>query len=271
MTVNRLIQNLEHWKSRAVGNWGVWIEDLTSATTWAWNETKSFYAASIIKVPIMVAVYKQAFLGRLALADEIILTAEDQVGGTGVLQHLSPGLRLSVQDLTTLMIIQSDNTATNILIDLLGTETIRETMDELGMRQSTFHNKLMIVPAAPAGLNMITAADVARCFRHIAQGKVVSQHASRQMVEILKKQQLRDCLPTGLPSQHGDIIGWLPEWELAHKTGMVTRTLHDAGILFTKSRAVVMVALSEECEYEQAQQQMKQLARLVYEACLESD
>jgi beta-lactamase class A len=266
MTFKRLAQHLEQWKREAVGSWGVWIEDLTSAETWTWNETELFYAASIIKVPIMVAVYKQAFAGRLALADEITLTAEEQVGGAGVLQHLSPGIRLSVQDLTTLMIIQSDNTATNILIDLLGTEIIRETLSELGMKQSSFYNKLMIVPAASEGLNMITAADIAQCYRKLARGKAVSHHASRQMVEILKKQQLRDCFPAFLPNNQDDIVGSLPKWELAHKTGTVTRTLHDTGILYVGSHAILMVALSRDCDYHQAQPQISLLAQLVHQA-----
>jgi beta-lactamase class A len=260
-----LSQKLDDWKSGVTGTWGVWIEDLQTGNRWTWNESKLFYAASIIKVPIMIAVYRQADRGALHLSQEVMIRKEDQVGGSGVLQLLTPGTRFTVKDLVTLMIIQSDNTATNLLIDLIGKEVIRETMKELGMTQSAFYNKLMIIPASPEGTNKITAEDMARVFTALATGKAVSWHASQEMVQILKQQQLNDCFPYLLPTKNTDIVGTIPHYELAHKTGMVTQILHDAGIFYIGSHALIMVALSEGLKYHEAQKRLGELALLVFD------
>ncbi|SEN30435.1 serine hydrolase [Lihuaxuella thermophila] len=262
----KLREQLEEWKLKLPGRWGVWIEDLTTRDSWEWNGDHSFYAASVIKVPIMVAVFREAWKGRFALSDEMTLTPEAQVGGAGVLQHLTPGLKVSIRDLTTLMIIQSDNTATNLLIELVGKDAIHEAMTELNMNGSRFYNPLMILPADREGVNTITPRDLASCYRKIAKGEAVSYHASLQMINILKKQQIRDCFPSLLPQTDPDIIGSIPAWELAHKTGTVTRVLHDTGILYTGSHAVIMVALSEDCSYREAKEQLAQLAFRVYQA-----
>jgi beta-lactamase class A len=265
---SKLSRQLEEWKSRVPGTWGVWVEDLETAESWTWNETRPFYAASLIKVPIMVAVYREMAKERLRLGEELVLQPEDQVGGSGVLQHLSPGLRIPIRDLVTLMIIQSDNTATNMLIDRIGKEAIRETMAELGMKNSLFYNPLMIIPADREGVNAVTAEDMASCYRKIARGEAVSWHACRQMIRILKRQQFRDCFPSSLPPAENDVpIGSLPAWELAHKTGMVNRVLHDTGILYVGDHAVLLIALSEGLEYREAAKLLGELARLVYDSC----
>ncbi|TCS93890.1 serine hydrolase [Hazenella coriacea] len=256
---------LNQWHEKAVGQWGIWIEDLADQQTWTVNEDQTFYAASVIKVPIMVAVYQQAWKGQFSLEEKIPLTKEMQVGGSGVLQHLSVGTLLSIQDLITLMIIQSDNTATNLLIQLVGKKTIQQVMKDLGMEQSAFYNPLMIVPVEREGVNLITAADVAACYRKIAKGEAVSYHHSLQMIHVLKNQQIQDCFPSQLPAPEEDLIGLPPLWELAHKTGMINRVLHDTGILYLRDRAFLLVALSADCSYEEARQQLGELARIVWE------
>ncbi|MBA4496376.1 serine hydrolase [Paenactinomyces guangxiensis] len=262
----QLTIQLEKWKKQLPGKWGIWVEDLKTRETWEYNCDHPFFSASVIKVPIMVAVYREAWRDRFALSDEITLPQEAQVGGSGVLQHLSPGMKITIQDLTTLMIIQSDNTATNLLIDLVGKEVINEVMKELGMTKSVFYNPLMIVPVEREGVNTITAADIASCYRKLAQGEAVSYHSSLQMIQTLKKQQIRDCFPSLLPQKDNHLVGTIPNWELAHKTGMVTRVLHDSGILYTGPHALVIVALSEDCSYEIAKQNLGQLAFQVYRA-----
>src|SRR5699024_4673832 len=107
-----------------------------------------FTAASVIKVPIMAAAFN-AFENRaFAFSDEMELQREDRVGGSGVLQYMAPGTKLSIFDVMTLMIIQSDNTATNMMIDLLGMEMIQRTIDALNLSNTVIRNKLMIVSAS---------------------------------------------------------------------------------------------------------------------------
>ena len=155
----------------------------------------------------MVAVYAEAWAGTLSLEDRLTLTKEVQVGGSGVLQHLSPGLKISIRHLVMLMIIQSDNTATNILINRVGKRQIQKILLELGMKESQFYNKLMVVPAKLDGYNRVTAASMAACYRMLAQGKAVSYHHSMEMIEILKRQQIKTSLASLLPAS--DIPLWV--------------------------------------------------------------
>ncbi|MED4907495.1 class A beta-lactamase-related serine hydrolase [Brevibacillus centrosporus] len=248
----------------AGGEWGIYLEDLQTGETLAFNEHKRFYAASVIKVPIMTAVFAEAYAGNIALEQKIKLRQEDLVGGAGVLQHMTPGTELTVQDIVTLMIIQSDNTATNILIDLVGTESIRAAMQKTGMTNSQFYNKLMVVPAELEGYNELTAADMGSHFRYLATGKVISYDSCLKMMAILKQQQHRDRIPFHFPDPDGDVIGMLPKWELANKIGSVTHITHDTGVLFVGPHAVTICALNKGLEQIPAAQTIAEIGRLVY-------
>lgn len=259
-TINQLINQDE-----GTGTWGIIIEDIKSGQRLEWNGEEPFYAASVIKVPIMVSAFSSAWEGKFSIEDKIVLTREMQVGGAGVLQHLSPGLEISIRDLITLMIIQSDNTATNMVIDIVGVERIRKTMKELGMGNSHFYNKLMIMPAQVAGYNTITASDIASCYCSIAMGKAVSYQSSLEMIDILKHQQVRNGLPSLLPYTSSPVIGQLPRWELAHKTGTLENIQHDAGILYLGDDSIIIVALSKGYGYTKANEVLGKLARCVYD------
>jgi beta-lactamase class A len=249
----------------AGGQWGIYLEDLKTGEKLTFNEEQRFYAASLIKVPIMTAVFAEAYAGKIALETKLKLRREDQVGGAGVLQHMTPGTELTVQDLVTLMIIQSDNTATNIMIDLVGKESIRQAMSKTEMVNSQFYNKLMVVPAELEGYNEVTAADMGSHLRYLATGKVISYDSCLKVMAILKQQQHRDRIPFALPDPDGDLIGMLPKWEFANKTGSVTNITHDAGILFTGSHAVTICLLNKDLEQKAAADVMARIGSLVYD------
>src|SRR5699024_809939 len=140
-------------------------------------KTEQFAAQSIIKVPIMAAVYAAYESDEFNLSDQICLKQEDFVGGSGVLQHMTPGSQLTIYDLITLMIIQSDNTATNILIDRLGFASIQQVMQTYEMKNSTFQKKLMIYPATERDVeNYLTPADIHSFYRKLVTGTVISRY-----------------------------------------------------------------------------------------------
>jgi len=263
--LSSLTTPISHLTEKAGGEWGIYLEDLHTGEKLAIDANERFYAASIIKVPIMVAVFAEAYAGKLALERTVRLRREDLVGGAGVLQHMTPGTELSVQDLVTLMIIQSDNTATNILIDLVGAESIRAAMQKTEMVNSRFYNKLMVVPAELEGYNELTAADMGSLFRYLASGKVISYDSCLKMMAILKQQQHRDRIPLLFPDADGDFIGMVPKWEFANKTGTVTQIAHDTGILFLGDHAVTICLLNRGLEEKPAAGVMAQIGRLVYD------
>ncbi|MFC5650344.1 serine hydrolase [Paenibacillus solisilvae] len=193
---------------------------------------ESFYAASIIKVPIMSAVFDQVEKGRISLSEKMVVRAQDMVTGSGILQNLTPNFDMSIYDLIVLMIIESDNTATNMLVDRIGIEAVQQAMREFGMTGCEFHHKLQIMPAkGETGDNLITARDITEHMKKIAQGKIVSWNACRHMIGIMKQQKFNDGLPGLLPYPEGP-LGSIPKWEMAHKTGFVPGREHDAGLLY---------------------------------------
>lgn len=246
------------------GTWGIMLEDLYSGQKWEHDKEVLFYAASVIKVPIMVSVYGAVERGELSLTDLILLDEKDYVGGSGVLQHLTPGLSLPLQDIMMLMIIQSDNTATNILIELVGIENIQKTMKEAGMENSTFYNKLMLNSPNPKGANRITAEDIGKLLHKMAIGELVSSKASSQMVEVLKKQQIRDCLPENLPSPYSNFNSGMRPWELANKTGWIPGTRHDAGIFYVGDRQFIATVLSKEEDDLLSKRILSQIGEEIY-------
>jgi beta-lactamase class A len=253
--------------TRANGTWGVVVRECGREVCFEHLPDLPFIAESVIKVPIMAAVYAACAQGHLSLDERIPLRREDQVGGSGVLSALAPGLRLTVRDLVTLMIIQSDNTATNMLIDRVGKERIERTMRELGMERSKYSRKLMIYPADVAENNMITARDVARMLNRLAEGSFLTPRACEEMVGILKKQQYLNGLPSLLPrvpSPNGK-EEQATDWAMACKSGWDAGRRHDAGILYTQGRCFVIAALSQDVEDLEAQEMLGLLGREVYE------
>ena len=163
-----------------------------------------------------------------------------------------------------LMIIQSDNTATNVLIDYVTVPEVQETMYAVPMEYSSFYNKLMIVPTVLEGYNQISAIDIAILLKMIVSGKFSSVYACEQMVEVMKKQQIH-YITEGLPEPSSAMIGGLPKWEFASKTGNVTGVRHDVGIFYVGERAMVVTILSSECEKNLALQTLNEIGVLLYQ------
>lgn len=261
---------LQNLIGEARGTYGVSIYHLESQSEFSYQADEWFYAASIIKVPIMAAVFDQAFKGNLSFQEKIALRAEDMVTGSGLLQNLSPGLELSIYDYTVLMIIDSDNTATNILIDRIGTQAIQDAMAEWGLTGSGFYNKISVIPAKIENYNKITPRDMTHLLKLIADGKVVSWRACAEMVKIMKQQKYNEGLPSLLPQQDGP-VGELKLWECAHKTGWVNGTDHDMGLLyFPRHTFAVSVFGKNITDRKDAHNLMGQIGRLLYDHCEKS-
>ncbi|MDY0393387.1 serine hydrolase [Virgibacillus halophilus] len=218
------------------------MKDLQSGDTWENEAELSFYPASMIKLPVMAAIFSRFEDEAIDPEDTIALQQDDIVGGSGVLQYMSPGTEITISDLVMLMIIQSDNTATNILIDLAGMELINELIEEIGMHQSKIHHKLMSDVIGRKAENVTTAKDISIFLEQLYEGRIVSNEASAHMIEIMKKQQIRDSLPGKLQYRYPEET---IDWQLAHKTGWVPGYRHDAGIFYVQNRSFIAAVFSK--------------------------
>jgi beta-lactamase class A len=200
------------------GQMGVAAIDLRTGETIAVDADSRFPTASTIKTAVMLEAWHRAADGSLPMDTSVSLRDQDKVGGAGVLRNLHAGLALTVADLIHLMIVLSDNTATNMLIERLGTSRINVRLDAYGLPQTRLFRPTFRDGRADAlpdlerefGLGMTTPREMASLMRLIAEGKAVDRSSSDAMLATLRRQQDRAMIPRGLPS--GGI-------EVGNKTG----------------------------------------------------
>ncbi|MGE5579201.1 MAG: serine hydrolase [Bacillota bacterium] len=221
----------------AGGHWAVVIEDLDGKGTIRLDPDSPFTAASVIKVPIMMTAFREARAGRVRLDDAIILRKEDKVGGSGVLHEFHTGLCLTLLDAIHMMIVVSDNTATNLVIDAVGLETVNEYMKEVGCTGSRLEAPLMR-PKPNGPWNTITAGDIAMLVKGLANRTIAEPGDCDTMVSIMKRQQHNEKLPKLLPQ--GVVC--------AHKTGEVRGVTHDVGIITGDKARFTITYLSQKLE-----------------------
>ncbi|MDI3316741.1 MAG: class A beta-lactamase-related serine hydrolase [Bacillota bacterium] len=262
----RLAARLDPLLERLPGTMALVVEGLHAGRVYAREADRPFYPASVIKLAVMVEAFAQAAEGRVDLEEELVVRQSETVTGSGVLQHLLPGRRYPLMDLVTLMIIVSDNTATNLLIDRLGADAITARMEALGLPGIAVRQKLQVVPVPAGARNQMTAGETARLLRLIGLGQVVSYDACRRMVAILEAQQLDLDLAARLPEPERPGVGQAPLWRWAHKTGWVTGRLHDAGLLYLPEGVWAVAAFTEGFPHpEEARAALAEAGEALYE------
>lgn len=204
---------------------GLAARNLETGEEIAVNADARFPTASAIKTAVMLEAWHQAADGTLPLDAVLTLRDADKVGGSGVLNGMSDGLALKVRDLIHLMIVLSDNTATNMLVNRLGTKRIDDRLVAYGLTQTkifrpTFRDgKPDIHPELEKefGLGMSTPREMVKLMALIADGRAVDQNASAAMLDTLRRQQDRAMIPRYLP---GDV-------QVGNKTGTDSEKLPD--------------------------------------------
>jgi beta-lactamase class A len=208
------------------GEIGIFALNLSTREELAVNADSRFPTASAIKTAVMMEAYHQAAEGKLSLDDTMVLSDEGKVGGSGVLNGMSAGTPLKVRDLVHLMIVLSDNVATNMLVTRLGTARIDARLTSYGLKETkifrpTFRDgKPDIFPELEKefGLGMATPREMGRLMALIAEGRTVSKEASDAMLATLRRQQDLGMIPRLLPD----------DVRVGNKTGIDSEKLPDA-------------------------------------------
>jgi len=264
--LNQLRDSLHEAIEGTQGTYGISIHHFESGESFDHNAEEPFFSASVIKVPIMAALFDAVHKGTASYDEKMTVRYEDQVLGSGLLHSLTPGLQLSLYDLAVLMIIDSDNTATNMLADRLGKEHVNACMREWGLEKSGLYNNLMIIPAKIENFNQITAGEMTHLLKGIAEGKIVSWNACREMVKIMKQQRYLDGIARNLPEQDG-LLGAIPAWEIASKTGWTSTVTHDMGLLYVPGHTFAVSLLGRGMESRpQALELYGRIGRLLFDS-----
>ncbi len=222
------------------------------------NPEKRFPAASIAKVPILVEVARQVEFGMLAWDTQYTVPHVAHAASSGVLADLAADLRPSLHDLAYLMIAISDNTAANVLLDLVGMEAVNVTMYQLGLHSTRIERHFMDVAARKAGReNWTTAGDMALLLSFFCADLLPGRDA---MLRMLLRQ-----------NDNGTISAyWNEETPYAHKTGELAGIVHDAGILYPpypqpslQSPLIIVIMTAEQNDVPRTRYTMARIGRLI--------
>ena len=220
MNEDAILKSIRREWENLPGQTALYYKNLVTGQTLNLNGELPIIAASVIKIPLMVEFFFQAQENRISFQETFQIRAEDKKPSCGALTYLHDGLEVTALDLCTLMIILSDNTATNLLIRRLGPEHLNRRMESLGLRGTSLVRLLFDAEAQGRGLeNRVCAADIASLLERLYRGELVCPEFSAQMLSILKNQRLNGKIPFyGVP--------------IAHKTGEDDGITHDAALVY---------------------------------------
>lgn len=253
LTIKQLKEKIESQLKNIKGDYAVAFKSLVDTSDVIFiNENENFHAASTMKTPVMIEVFKQAAEGKLKLTDSILVKNEfksladgssfkldiDRDGGESL--YKSIGGKMSIYDLVYDMITVSSNLATNILIELVEAKNVSKTMRQLGANKIKVMRGVEDMKAYDLGMNNTTTAlDLLIIFEKIANSEIISAEACREMIKILADQKFNEVIPAHLP---GNI-------KVAHKTGSVDGVQHDSGIIILPDgEKYVLVLLTKNLE-----------------------
>lgn len=210
--------------------YSIYIKDLNTKDLCCINENEIVPSASIIKLYIMGAVLELASKKNIDLNQRISITKEEKVPFSII--SLLDDNSYTINDLIMLMIIQSDNTATNKLIDIIGIKSINEFSEKSGFKNTTLQRKMMDFSSRIDGKeNLTNVCDVAIFLEMIYRGELINKDFSEFTVNFLKEQLDNSMMRINLPD----------ELIIAHKTGDLEYLKHDAGIVYTSSKDYIFI------------------------------
>ena len=249
-------KKIEKIISQVEGNVCINFYDLNKNNGFSVNGDKKVLSASMIKLLILAELMKKIFENKFSLSDTVMMANFMKIGGDGVLKELNTGHHFTLKELATLMIIVSDNQATNILIDFLGMENINQLGKELDLKETFLGRKMMDAEARKKGYDNYTCADdISLLLKLIYQEKLINKEASQLMLDILLRQQQGERLQRYLPS---DI-------KIAHKCGDLDNLENDGGIIWLGGKAYILVILTNGMPNLQCKQIIGKISKFVYD------
>ncbi|HHY16829.1 MAG TPA: serine hydrolase [Firmicutes bacterium] len=254
---------------------GLYVESIDTEEVFEVNPNTVFPSASVIKVPMLALLMKDAQEGRVDLHVPHPIKPENRVSGSGIIRKLDESYVPSLNTLAKLMIILSDNIATNEVMDVIGIERFNAFCLEQGWSKTSLGRKMMDMEAIRQGKsNYTSAGDLGRLLSSVARCQCISKEVSRQVFETMLDQQFRDMLPELIPAipffaSEADRNSLAPDTVLvANKTGELLNVQHDVGIfvLPDKRRYVIAMFTAEHAEGCNGHHVIAQVSQAVYNA-----
>ncbi len=235
--------------SRFDGKVSLYAKNLNTGQTYDLGGDNRVNTASTIKLPILIGVFTSVKAGRAKWTDTSELTKDNKVAGSGVLQEMSDGTKIPLRDLVRYMMLLSDNTATNLVLDHVPGNEVNAVMEKLGIEQTRSLRKILkgstpegVSDAGrdPAnskfGIGVATPREMVSLLERLYRGELVSKEASAEILGIMKKQIWRDGMP-----RRFDSAGI----EVADKPGALEHLRSDVGIVYSKAGPVAIAITCE--------------------------
>jgi len=266
----QLEQQIKAELAKEKGIFAVAFKNLSTGEEILISARDSFHAASTMKTPVLIELYKQAAAGQFSLQDSVWVKNEFKSIVDGSLYSMdidddsegqlynAIGSKRTIADLAYDMIIYSSNLATNILIELVDAKKVTQSMRELGAPDIEVLRGVEDNKAYELGLsNSTTAFDLMAIYEKLGRGEVVSERASQEMIDILLDQKFNEIIPAHLPKTV----------KVAHKTGVITAVHHDSGIvILPDGQKYVLVLLSRELgDFDSGTAKMADISKMIYD------
>jgi beta-lactamase class A len=268
--VENVKSKIEKFISSKQGDYAIAYKDIQNGNIIFINENEIFHAASTMKTPVMIEIFKQAEQSKFSINDSIVVynnfksivdgsefsTAKEDDSDTEIYNLI--GSNLTINELIHRMITVSSNLATNLLIELVDAKNVTQTMRELGAKQIQVLRGVEDMKAFRAGLNNSTTAyDLLVIFEHLAKKDFLTQQSHDNIIDILLIQKLNQKISAKLPQ----------EIKVANKTGFINNVEHDSGIIFLPDgRKYILIMLSRNLSSNEAGiETLAEISKMIYE------
>lgn len=215
----------------------LFARNLDTGETYSYNGDERVRTASTIKIAIMIEAWSRVAEGKAKWTDELVLTKAARYSGSGILPEMSDGLRLSLQDCVRLMMLLSDNTATNMVLDYLGTESVNERMNSLGFKNTRLMRRVgsggdtkegQLADNKRFGLGATTPHEMVDILDKLERGQIINPIASKEMIDLMKREQNRFAIGRTIPDT------------VATKYGALDALRSCVGIVYLKQGKIAM-------------------------------
>lgn len=230
--------------SQFKGKVSIYAKNLDTGATYELGGDERVSTASTIKIAIMVEAFARVNEGKAKWTDDLVLTKEKKVGGSGILEEFGDGLHLTFRDAVNLMMIMSDNTATNLVIDVLTADAVNARMESLGLKETRLMRRVFgggeslegkKEESKRFGLGRTTPHEMVALLEKLERSEVVSAAASKEMLELMKREQGTNGL-------------WREDWRVpkATKSGALDALRSNIGIIYhPRGRIAIAITCSE--------------------------
>ena len=204
------MKEIKKYLESRIGMYSFYFEDLSSGFTYGYNENVQMVSAGCMKLPIAVSLIKDVEDGNVTFLDKVNIDVDDKVYGTGIIHEFN-SRDYTIFELLVAMLIQSDNTAANKIIDIVGIDKINKDIKEMGLKNTVLNRKTADERSKVEIENFTSSKDLGIIWKHLYNGTFLNEKNSTMLIDILRRQQIKNKLALYIPD---DL-----KYEISSKTG----------------------------------------------------